>query len=263
MPRISLNGASEAATRFFRREAGIVMPVAFATFGLGMLLVTLAAPPPGEDGQLQHGPWMLAMIPALLAAVIGQLAISAMVLRPGISVAEALRDAFGRLPRALIVILLMVAAGMVGLLAISLVLGIIAYATAAGDVSLWTVATLLLFVAFVWFSARLLLVWPMVADRSEGAVRTFRAAWALSKGSAGRFFGALLLFSLVYVVVTGAVQLVFGSLFLLLGRAIGADAAAVFLAAIVVALAASALLALWAVFVTYLYRAAAGSTTGS
>ena len=70
MPRISLNGASEAATRFFRREAGIVMPVAFATFGLGMLLVTLAAPPPGEDGQLQHGPWMLAMIPALLAALV-------------------------------------------------------------------------------------------------------------------------------------------------------------------------------------------------
>lgn len=263
MPKISLNGASEQATGFFRREAGIVLPVAFATFGLGMLLVTLVTPASPAPEQVEPGAWMLAVIPAALAGVIGQLAISLLVLRPGVSVGEALRGAFGRLPRALVVVLLIMVAAMAGMLVLSLVLGLVAYATGASTISLTTLAVLLVTLAMIWFAARLLLVWPMLADREQGAVPTFRAAWALSKGSSGRLVAALVLFGLVYVVVTGAVQLVFGSIFLLLGRAIGADAAAAFLAAVIVALVASALQALWAVFVTFLYRGVAGSTNGS
>lgn len=262
MPKLSLNAASEEATRFFRREAAILLPVAFATFGLGMLLITLVTPATPADGQVEPGAWMLAIIPVGLIAIIGQLAISAMVLRPGASVGEALRSAFARLPQALLIVLLIVAAAMAGALVISLVLGVVAVATGASTLSLTALAVILLLAAMIWFAARLLLIWPLLADSGAGAVAAFRSAWRLSKGSTGRLLAALVAFGLVYVVLTGAVQLVFGSLFLIVGRAVGGEGVAGLLAAVVVAIVASALQALWAVFVTCLYRAAA-PTTGS
>lgn len=262
MPRFSLNEASEEAARFFRREAAIILPIAFATFGIGMLLIALMTPEPPANGQVEPGAWMLALIPVGLVAILGQLAISALVLRPGASVGEALRAAFARMPRALLIVLTIIAAAMIGTVAVTLVLGVIAAATGAGALSLTVLAVVLIVTLMIWFAARLLLVWPMMIDRDQGAVATLRAAWRLSKGSTARLLAALITYGLVYVVVTGAIQLGFGAFFLIVGKALGAEGAARFLVAVVVAVAASALQAMWAVFLTCLYRAAA-PTSGS
>src|SRR5690606_9697412 len=88
--------------RFFTRERTLLLPLGFATFGLAALIGGLAIPAPKAPGEpLTPGPWMLALIPMLLLVTLGYVAISRMVLRARISVAEALRDALGLMPRAI------------------------------------------------------------------------------------------------------------------------------------------------------------------
>lgn len=263
MPKLSLNQASEQAGRFFRRETVLVLPVAFATFGLGALLLALVTPAAPANGQPPLGPWLLAFIPVVLAGLIGQFAIALLVLRPGISVGEALRGALAALPRALLVLLLLWVAAVVLLVGAMIVLGLIAIASGVNATSLTVATAILVFVMLLGVAGRMLLIWPMLADREAGAVATVRAAFALGKGGTARLIVALLAFLLVYSVVTGAARFLFGSVLLLIGRLTGGEGPAAFFAALLVALIAAALQALWAVFVTLLYRDADAAATGS
>src|SRR3546814_10855643 len=68
---------------------------------------------------------------------------------------------------------------------------------------------------------------------------------------------------LVYVVVVGAARFGFGSLFVIVGQAIGSEALARFLPALAVAAIGAGLQAVWAVFITQLYRGVSEGTTGT
>src|SRR3546814_17074972 len=79
--------------------------------------------------------------------------------------------------------------------------------------------------AFIlWGAARLLLIWPLIAERAPGAVDSVRGAWRLSPGHAWRFAAAVLAFLLVSVGVVGAARLGFGSLFVTVWQAVGRGA---------------------------------------
>src|SRR3546814_9790977 len=117
MSNLSLSSVSDDTGAFFRREAGLVMTVAFATFGLGLLLVELMTPDPAAGGQVTPGNWMLWLVPAALLGIVGQLTISLLVLTPGTSVREAMGAGLRRLPTVLLVTLVL---GLVAGIAIAL-----------------------------------------------------------------------------------------------------------------------------------------------
>src|SRR3546814_13865994 len=98
MSNLSLSSVSDDTGAFFRREAGLVMTVAFATFGLGLLLVELMTPDPAAGGQVTPGNWMLWLVPAALLGIVGQLTISLLVLTPGTSGRESMGVGRRRLP---------------------------------------------------------------------------------------------------------------------------------------------------------------------
>ena len=254
MSNISLSAVSDDTGAFFRREAGLILTVAFATFGLGSLMVELLAPAAPASGEVEAGNWMLWLIPAALLGILGQLTISVLVLTPGSSVREAIAGAFRRVPTIFGVTLLLFAAAAIALTLFTLLGGAVAVAAGAG-MDAATVLILLLLAGFaLWATSRLLLVWPLIADRPVGPIAAIREAWRLSRGHGWRFLSVILGFSILYVVAIGAGRVGFGSLFLLLGRAIDSEGVARFLAAFAVAVIGTLLQAMWAVFVTQLYR---------
>src|SRR3546814_17985349 len=98
MSNLSLSSVSDDTGAFFRREAGLVMTVAFATFGLGLLLVELMTPDPAAGGQVTPGNRLLWLVPAALLWIVGHLTISLLVLTPGTTVREALGAGMRPLP---------------------------------------------------------------------------------------------------------------------------------------------------------------------
>ncbi|HEY9554222.1 hypothetical protein [Allosphingosinicella sp.] len=263
MSNLSLSSVSDDTGAFFRREAGLVMTVAFATFGLGLLLVELMTPDPAAGGQVTPGNWMLWLVPAALLGIVGQLTISLLVLTPGTSVREAMGAGLRRLPTVLLVTLVL---GLVAGIAIALftvVGGAIAVVAGMAIGGATALVSFLLGAFILWGAARLLLIWPLIAERAPGAVDSVRGAWRLSRGHAWRFAAAVLAFMLVYVVVVGAARFGFGSLFVIVGQAIGSEALARFLPALAVAAIGAGLQAVWAVFITQLYRGVSEGTTGT
>lgn len=252
--RISLGTAWEQTRSFMRREGSLILPVAFATFGIALVLLSFAMPDPTAAGEIETGPWALAIIPLTFLGILGQLAISYLVLRPGSSVRDALATGVKRLPQALGVIVVMVLALLVSTFVLGLVLGLIVTASGASAGALTAIVAFLLFGALLWIGARLLMIWPMLADRRDGPVATLKSSYAISRGLVLRFITLMLMFLLIYMLVTAAVQLGLGSVLILVGRMIGSEAAATFLVAIVVALLGAVIQAFWAVLLANIYR---------
>lgn len=254
MGRLSLGAAAEQTRNFMRREGPLVLPIAFATFGLALILIGLATPEARPGEEVKPGLWSLAIFPLMFLALTGQLAISYLALRPGVSVREALGAAMLRLPTALAIVLLLIAAlAILGLL-LSFVLAIIAVAVGAGVNGAAVAVATLAMIFMLILGARLLMIWPMMADQRGGAVVTVKQALALSKGHALKFIAMTFAFGLVYLALTGAVQLGLGSLLLILGKLAGLESAAKFLTVIVVALLGAILQAYWAVLLSFIYR---------
>lgn len=260
MPKLSLGAAAEQTKIFMRREGSLVMPVAFATFGLALILVALVTPEQAPGEEVQPGLWSLAVIPLMFLGIIGQVAISYLVLRPGISVRDALSAALKRLPTAVATILLLLGVMIVIGFLLVIVLGILAALLGAGIEGATLAVASVTMLVMLLIGARLLMVWPMLADRPGGAVATLKEAVALSKGHVWKFVGFTLLFGLVYILLTGAVQFGLGSVLLIFGRLAGAESAALFLTSIIVALLGAIIQAVWAVLITNIYRQLSGAS---
>jgi hypothetical protein len=254
MSKVSLGAAAEQTKSFMRREGGLVLPVAFATFGLALILIALVTPEPAAGGKVEPGLWSLAIIPLMFLAMIGQLSISYLVLRPGGSVRDALAGAVARLPTALAVILLLVAAIAAAGLLLILVMGLAAVAMGATPEMAAALGATAAIIVLLFLGARLLMAWPLIADRRSGPVSTLKEAFALSKGRVWKFLALTFAFGLVYVTFTGAAQLGLGSLLLIFGKLLGAEGAAAFLTAVAVALLGAAIQAVWAVLLANIYR---------
>jgi hypothetical protein len=261
MARLSMSDVWDETRGFLRREKGLVFPLGFATFGIAMLLLGLAAPE--GSGQTAPGSWMIWMIPGFVLVTIGYLAVSAIVLLPNISVREALGVAMARLPAAVLLTVMLLAAVLLLLVMAAAIVGVLG--TGFG----WTmqraaVASLIIAVIPIfWVAIRLIALWPLLVDRAPGAVEAVGRSFALTAGHAGRITGLLLMAGATYLLATGVAQLVGGSLFILIGRAIGSPGVGHMLSAILVAAVGGVLSTVWAVFVALLYRRLAGSSNGT
>ena len=262
MARISMSDIWDETRAFLRREKGLLFPLGFATFGIALLLLELIAPG-GTGGPARPGPWMIWMLPGFLLFTIGYLGISALALLPNISVREALGVAMARLPSAILLSIVLVGAMLLLLVIATMIVGVI-----GRDLG-WTmqraaVASLIIaLIPLFWVATRLVALWPLVVDRRPGPMEAIGRSFALTTGHAGRVAGILLLAGSIYLLITGVAQLAGGSVFVLLGRAVGRPELGHVLSVILVAAVGAMLATVWSVFVALLYRRLSASSNGT
>ena len=95
---LSIGKAWDEARVFVRDEGPLLFPVAFALLALPSITVQYFMPASRTAGQVEPGGWMWLLLPYLALTIVGSLTISAMALRPGSVVGDALADATRRAP---------------------------------------------------------------------------------------------------------------------------------------------------------------------
>jgi hypothetical protein len=255
MSRISFGDIWDRTRAFAAKEFSLLAPVALACFTIPAILWSMVEPeildptkPPAP------GAWMFFPIPLLIVQLIGVLTLASLALTPGISVKEALHRAVRRLPVALGVLLVALGAGLLLAIALGTVIGVLKAAGTAGNVIV--AFTVVLFYAIVLIiGTRLLLLWPIVAEGSDGPIQSLRRALRLTRGEFWRLFGLLLLGLIVTVVLAVTATLAGGSVMLILGHMIGDEALGRILAMVLAAIVVGLWQMVTVVYLTFLYRA--------
>lgn len=252
MARLTYSEVWDETIAFVRREGGLLFPVGFATFGIGVLIASLG--PPATPGVMPSGAALLWQVPMLLLAPIGWLAISAMALRSGLSVLEALRLAVGRLGTAILATGFIFGGLMLLFLSCALVMLLIGTVAGWGQEQTAIMLTALMVGPILWLSVRLIALCPLLVSRNLAAGELIRESFRITRGHALQITGAVVLNALVLLMAVGVVEIAAGSLFLLIGRIAGSATLGVTLTNVAVAGAVSIVSAVWTVFVALLYR---------
>lgn len=266
---VRIGSVWEEAWSFARAEAALWVPVALACWGLPALIPAGAAVSPAAMAAGHVDPsFYFAMAVTGLASLFGQLALSALVLRRGETVGDALRTAGTRFPGALGTALAVGAAGMAYLLVvavISLVFGFLREgaggAIAASPGGMLAVSALLLPMLFV--VVRLGTLWPTLVDRGRGGRETVLAAFGETRGVVWRLALLWLAYLLTLGLVLAAVNTGLGTLARLIALGLGAEAPGDAIVAVVGAAISAAANGWWALFVAHLHRRLAFAPSAS
>jgi hypothetical protein len=254
---ISMNQVWDDSVAYIRRESALLVPLALATIYFGGVVASLA-----QGGTTPDKPNILASIIALVGLIwstVGQLAVMSLVLRPAQSVGEALQHGLARLGKVVLVGLLLILMISVALLPIG------AVALASGldpknpqtlqNVPGWVSLLLLVLIAgFGWLSVRLSLMSALIVDRNPGVIEALKGGFALTRGIAARLILVAILYFAMVLILGSAVQFVAGSIFELLGRALGSPFAGAVMTTLVLGLISTALSLVATVFLATLYR---------
>jgi hypothetical protein len=235
---ISVEAALRWLQRFVTREWVLLMPVGLAFFALPRLILLRLTPQvtrwPQTIAEVQAFSlafpawWMPLFLATMLAGVVGAMALIALAVIPRITVGEAILIGLRKLPIWVGAGLIVLGAFFVGLL----FLMTIAIQLGAGQ----ALSALLTLIYMAPASLLMILIIPVLVDQRVGPWRAIRATWRLYTGALLRIAGALLLFVMVAYVVSLALQISLGSLFLLIGRASGQLPLGEVLAAILVSI---------------------------
>lgn len=252
-------------------RAGMMAPFAAIGFVLpGVLQILLA---PSAPGQPQVGvAALVVMVVSVLLGIWAQLAIMALATHPATTSADASRAGFRRmwpvLGVALAIGFVFALVALVGIVVLGLSrFDFAAVIAANGDPSKWPpmsggaalfviLYSLTIMVVSLWAAARLVLIYAVVLNERRG-LGAIRRSIALTRGLTWRLIGVFLLFGIVTLVATLAVQSVTGAAFRLM---LGADQAvtAVRLAALLGSVISAVFMTLAYVFIARLYVATAG-----
>lgn len=203
----------------------------------------------------------------VLATMWGTLAIIAIATDPATTRADAQRQATARLLPALGIVValgVILSLAFIPLVALLVSSGVSITPTgrgwsmnpatmSGGSAGLITLYMLVLVVAGLWLSARLMLLNPVILNERRG-LRSIPRSIELTRGLTARLIGVILLFAIVVAVPTLAVQAVVGIVVRLLLGADGIPTAA-FLAGVAGAVVTTAFSAVAAVFQAQLYVA--------
>lgn len=259
MTAFSLGTVWEETIAFLRRESSLLVPVALALFGPAQLLLRFAmagaADPTAMAGRAISAQIFLAF-PALLLALYGYLAVSLLVLVPGLSVGEALSRAVRAFPKAIATAALVMIAWLCIAIAIvtAATLGVLLFRSSPQSPGVANLLSLLLIIPMLVIVVRMLLFAPVLAVEETGPVAALRRIWTLSRDNIVRFVGVWLLFLFLGFLVTMVDMLVFGSIFRLLGLGVG-DAELLGIAQALISAGFQALLSLgMTVYIALVYR---------
>lgn len=251
MASISISKAWDETNALLRREAGLLVPVALALITLpGVLIDQLR--PAGEavgPAAMLSQSMVLANAAGLLATLFASLVLTLLALRPGISVAEAIRAAMPRFPIAIGASLLL---GLGFALLVAPVMPLLTGGEAAVQRLNPAVALVLLvylctiMVVLLYGVVRLLLLNTVAAAEPLGVFATVVRSWALTRGMVSRLLGFLALFLALSLIVGFAVVAAGGTVLIGFGRLLGDEALGRLLLDIATSLVNTA-------FVTWLY----------
>lgn len=260
MASLSITNAWNETAAFMGREGRLVLPVGFMLIALPGAIVQAATPATAPNELPEPGLW-LALVPfALAATVIGNLAISVLALRPGISVGEAIQRGARRFLPVIGAALLI---GLASMLAMAPVVLLAAGAAAAlGNPALAAIPALLLIPLLIFLWTRLLLVNPAGAVETGGPVAILKRSWALTAGRFWQLFGFLVLLLIVALVASGAVGAVGGTLIALAFGPVRPDSLSFYLTLILSTIVQAVLASIFAVMVARIYAQLAPADPG-
>lgn len=216
---------------------------------------------PGIAGKLVIAIVNLAVV---LLLIVGVLAITAVASDPAVDRAAADRAAWRHLGRALLVILavVVVAAVAFGIPAVLIAASGATMNEATGQVdmsaaspgmaALGGLAGLVALAFLLWLSARLVPLLAVIVNEGLGFAAV-RRSLALTRGSAAKLIGVIILFGIVVMVVLMAATMVTGTVF---GLLIGSTGTVAFLVALVGAVVTAGATVLQSVFYARFYVAA-------
>jgi len=259
MARLSMSDLWDETRAYVRREASLLLPVGLATFGLPSLVMgTLVPRPTGPsaspaDQLVAQGPWAYAMIPVALFILLGSLTVSAMVLRPGISVGEALRHALRRLFPGVLAILLLSVIGTAIVMLAAAISAAVAAGVGWGTQQASAFLVLLLIPMVAWVMIQTSLMWPILAAGQPSALIAFRQSLRWARRHFMRMLAVTVVFWLAYVAILGLTQLALGSIVLIGGRLLGVPEEAQTLVIAITAGIAAIVQTIWVVFWARLY----------
>jgi hypothetical protein len=256
MSSFSIDGVWEETIAFLRRESGLILPLAMATFGLGTIMLgftTQSGQPASGAAAVAMSPRILWFIPAMLLTVLGNMAISLLVLRPQSTVGESLRTAVGRIPVAIGIGMLAALAGFVLFIVAVLFATLVGVLWPAGQALRLNGVVVLITLPLLWLTIRLLVMWPLVADGALGPVATLRRSFALTRGHAFRAFLVIMIFGALYVSLISISQIALLPVTRLLGMATGQPELLKLVSDLVTAFIGSVLMMGWTVYVAFTY----------
>jgi hypothetical protein len=252
--KISLGSVWDEAFAFFKAEFALLTPLALLGFGMPTVLLLLVIPANAADaGALKPGTWMAWFLPAAFFSMLGSLSVSALALRPGISVREAIGLAITRVPIGIGLFGLYV--GVQILLAIPLSIAGMLEARGGGQPGLITTLVYFADLAFmIWLFVRLLPIWAILSERAQSPGSVVRAAFRQTRP----VYPKLLLLRIVMGFSTVLALLVLlipiGAIARLVGLAIGSPEVANVLSFVATGVLVAAVGGLWTVYVARLSR---------
>ncbi len=253
--RISLGTVWETTVAFVRAESPLLAPLALLGFGLPTVAMLLAVPiDAAEAGILKPGPWMAWLLPCGLVSMLGSIAVSALVLTPGISVRESIGVAIARLPAALGLLLLYV--GLQVALAVPLALATMIDLRASGGTGPFAMTINLADIAVtIWLFVRVLPIWAVLADRPQSAWAAVRTAFRLTRGCYARLLALRIVMAVAATIAMVVLLVPIGAIAQLIGMATGNVVVSAMLSFVATGMVIAAVIGLWTVYVARLYRA--------
>ena len=223
MASLSITRAWNETSEFVRREAGLLLPIAFMFFALPNAVLQLFRPDPAEPIAEQVRA-VLALLPFSMVAgaigLIGTIALTHLALQPGASVAEALRVGVRRfLP--VLAAGLIVGLGLVAAIVLLIVL-LGAVGAPAGPESLVRTAlpfVLLLLLGFIGLWIRLMLMTPVGTVEAAGPIAIIRRSWDLTAGHFWKLLAFVVLAMIATIVIFMVVLFIAGILIFLVAGA--------------------------------------------
>lgn len=251
MAGLSITAAWNETAAFMGREGRLVLPVGFMLIALPGAIVQAATPTPQPNQLPEPGLW-LALVPfALVATLIGNLAISVLALRPGISVGEALQRGAARFLPVLGAALLVGLGSMLAMLPVVLLAA--GAAVALGIPALAAIPALLILPLLIFAWTRLLLANPVGAVEAGGPIAILKRSWALTAGHFWQLLGFLILLLIAAMVASGAIAAVGGTLIALAFGPPRPDSLSFYLVLILSTLVQAVLASVFGVMVARLY----------
>lgn len=257
MTQVSIGTAWEDTLAFVKREGTLLFPVALVFLALPAVILQLIAPgelrtaavveEAAKAPQLPPG-FLFSILIVLLISMVGILAINALALRPGISVAEALHLAVKRMPVLMGAALLLVLGFMGVLLVLSIFGGGLSAAIGMGPAM--TLVIMLATPIMLFVTVRLILLNAVIVDVPVGPREAIRQGWRLTVGQFWRLFAFIIVLIMLMIVI----QLVSRSLFGIAGTLIGGTTLATLLAGLAVAVVNAVLQVYYLVMTCRIYR---------
>lgn len=214
MANLSITTAWNETVEFVRREAGLVLPIAFLLMALPGALMQILMQPESPTQPPEAGLWLLILPIALLGSFVGSVAITWLALRPGSSVGESLQVGIRRFFMLFVAYLLIMIAFVIVMVPLVMLFAGSAM-TSADPLAIIGSAILLFLIIIVIALAiapRLMMVVPVATAENVGPIAILTRSWELTTGHYWKLLGFVILFAVGAIVVSMVVAIFFGIL---------------------------------------------------